>query len=568
MFKKTVSYISNNKKTCVLFCALSFLVVFFTVFFSFFVFQSDDYYYASFFKNGLSEFINLSINHFLTFNGRALVHFFAEVALSLPHFATFMLSSAILFLIGFFACKIIDSSHASFSRISCMCIFYILILFVGRDVFKEGFMWISAFYNYVFPFLILLIAMRFSDKPYSPLLFFLSGATTEQWGITSVAVAAVVALSSVLPKSFSKKSVSAFISPLSALLGYATIFLSPATLSRIDVTGHTSLPSAITDLPRISSIFLSPHSAASVFLVFIFFTILTAHKFKKSYLVLYFGFLPAILIIIGFFTQNTLVAFIVLMCYLVLCAAVFFINKNTLISALITGGIVSILIMIPTNTFEARIVTPSVLLLIVSCVSLAFLNFDFSKSAFTIPAILSAIFIGLTVFSPIFCGFFQNGRIEADNLAAIKSAHKSGTLFYNIDYDKNFAMKQMFNDGWFFNEFVSLYSLEDCQIIIKSKNSVPLTHVSSYGIEYDGDIYVPVRELIGELGGAIDTSTDTTVSLNDKFFKISSGMIVYTDENSVTKYLVADFNKLPEFYTLYLKLDVFNEALGTDIHTM
>lgn len=568
MLKKFSSYISNNKKTCVLFCALSFIAIFFTLLFSFFVFQSDDYYYASFFKNGLSEFFNLSVNHFLTFNGRALVHFFAEVALSLPRWLTFLFSGAILFLIVFFACKIIDFVKTDFSLVSCMCIFYSLLLFTGRDIFKEGFMWISAFYNYVFPFLLLLTAAYFSDKKYSPLLFFFAGATTEQWGITAVAFASSVALSSVWHKKLSKKTLSVFISPLSSLLGYATIFLSPATLSRIDVTGHTSLHDAIVDLPRISNIFISRTTLAILILVFIALCIFTAHNFKKSYSSLYFGFLPALLIVLSFFTQKTLIAFIVSMCFFVLCAAIFFINHHTYLSAFITGAIVSVIIMIPTNTFEARIVTPSALLITSCCVSLFLLNFEFIKSSFRTPLVLFTMIIGLIVFFPTFSGFMHNGKIELENLAAIGSAHKTDTLIYNIDYDKNYASKQMFNDGWFFNEFVSLYSLEDCRIVIKSQNSVKLDSVSSYGINCNGDIYVPVRELISELGGDIDASTDTTVTLNGKSFTISNGMITYFDENSSPKYLIADLNKLPEFYTLYLKLDVFNDALGTDIHVL
>ena len=54
----------------------------FILLFSWVVMYADDYYYASFFKNGISSFISMNIDHYQTFNGRVLVHILAEIVLA------------------------------------------------------------------------------------------------------------------------------------------------------------------------------------------------------------------------------------------------------------------------------------------------------------------------------------------------------------------------------------------------------------------------------------------------------------------------------------------------------
>ncbi len=568
MFKNITSYIKQNRCEFIS-CVISiFLFAVFTALFSFFILQSDDYYYASFFKNGISEFIRLSADHFLTFNGRALVHFFAQVALSLPRLLTALSSAAIITAIGCIAHRIILPSDSKKSFFMFMCVFYSLILLCGRDVFKEGFMWVSAFYNYVFPFLLLLLAVKTKDKNYGLIFCFLSGATTEQWGISAIGVLAFLAFLSLPSKRDVKTVFKAFVPTICTALGYMFIYASPATLFRITSTGHTSLPTSIVDIPRLSEVFLAPNCATVVFALFTIASIITAHTKKGSFSVLYCGYLPLVLLVLPYFTKEYMASFIVFMCYLFLCAVVFFINKHVYTTAFIIGAIVSTLIMLPTNTFETRVGVPCILFIIVSTLSVFAIHKKTLPSKFHLPTVCLMVCFGLFSFAPTFTGFMQNGMVEHENLAAIKDAKQSGILNYNIDYNKDFAMKQMYNDGWFYNQFLSLYELEDCRINIKSKNSVDLDLIESDGLKYNGEVYVPVRDFLSEMGGTITTGTDIVMTLNDKSLTLSSGMLFYKDKDGIEKYLIADENKLPEFYTLYIKLDVINDAFDLNIKAL
>ncbi|MBQ7875829.1 MAG: hypothetical protein IJ316_00925 [Clostridia bacterium] len=568
MLKNITSYIKQNRCEFIS-CVISiFLFAVFTTLFSFFTLQSDDYYYASFFKNGISEFIRLSVDHFLTFNGRALVHFFAQVALSLPRFLTALMSSVIVMLVGVVSHRIILPSGSKKSLFMFMCAFYSLILLCGRGVFKEGFMWVSAFYNYVFPFLLLLLAVKTKDKNYGLIFCFLSGATTEQWGICAIAVLAFLAFVSLTSKRDVKTIFKTFIPTICTALGYMLIYTSPATIFRITSTGHTSLSTSIVDIPRLSEVFLAPHCATVVFALFTIAAIITAHIKKGSFSVLYCGYLPLVLLILPYFTKEYLASFIVFMCFLFLCAVVFFINKHIYTTAFIIGSLVSTLIMLPTNTFETRVGVPCVLFIIVSTLSVFAIHKKTLPSKFHLATVCLMVCFGLFSFAPTFTGFMQNGIIEHENLNAIKVAKQIGTLDYNIDYNKDFAMKQMYNDGWFYNQFISLYSLEDCRINIKSKNSVSLDLIEADGLKYNGEVYVPVRDFLSEMGGTINLDTDIVMTLNDKTLTLSSGMLVYKDKDGIEKYLIADENKLPEFYTLYIKLDVINEAFNLNIKAL
>ncbi len=568
MLKNITSYIKQNRCEFISLVISIFLFVVLTALFSFFILQSDDYYYASFFKNGIWNFFSLSVDHFLTFNGRVLVHLFAQIALSVPRLFTALMSSVIVTLIGVISHRIVLPSSSKKSLFMYMCVFYSVIFLCGRDIFKEGFMWVAAFYNYVFPFLLLLLSVKTKDKSYGLIFCFLAGATTEQWGFSAIAVLAFLAFASLGSKKDTKTVLKAFVPAFCALLGYATIYASPATVLRITSTGHTSLATSIVDIPRLSEVFLAPGCATVVFALFTIAVIITAHVKKGRFSVLLWGYLPLVMLILPYFTKEYMASFIIFMCFLLLCAVVFFIEKHIYITAFILGGFVSTVIMLPTNTFEARVGVPCVLFVIVSTLSIFALHKNTFPNKLQLPLVVVLVCVALLVFAPTFMGFMQNGIIERENLRAINAAKQSGELNYNIDYNKNFVTKQMYNDGWFYNQFVSLYSLEDCRINIKSKNSVPLNLIRADGLRYNGEIYVPVRDFLSEMGGNITTDGDIVISLDDKTLTLTSGMLVYTDKYGMEKYLIADENKLPEFYTLYIKLDVINEAFDLNLKAL
>lgn len=536
-----------------------FLIAFFIFLMSLFVLQSDDYFYATFFKDGFINFLNLTCEHFKTFNGRVLVHLFAQLSLSLPHILSALFNSAMLFFAVFFAARLVaDGKRDIFVFIS---IFYTLLLFLGRNITANGIMWVSAFFNYAFPLTVTGVALFLlkSNNNLKYVFLFLAGATTEQWGITACVI--VFCLSFL----FSEKKLffSRILPTLVTFSGFVTIFLSPATALRIDTSAHMSVGTSLIDLPRLSRVFLGEGGAMQFFVIFIIFTMLLCLK-KGIFKLLYFGILPLFLLVTLPVHSSFMGTFILILLYLMILCFVLFKSQLTVPFALISGAIMSIFIMIPTNTFEPRICLPSCLLMTGTVASL-FFAFDIHTKIpklliFAVPIISSIAFL------PVFNGFYRNYEVEKANLDAIEEARVTKTLNYSIDYDKKYVGRQMFNDGYFYTTFQKLYSLEDCKINIVSASNKSIIYkgkrLDVMGICLDGENYVPVRAFLEETGGSISTESDIVMTLDEKTLTQSKGMLSYVDKNGDFRYCAADKNRLPDFYTLYIKESVLKEAFG------
>lgn len=569
MSHKISTYIKQNPKTFTYAVILTVLFLVFTSLFSFCILQADDYYYASFLKGGLGRFISLTVDHFQTFNGRALVHFFAQIVLSLPRFISSLLNSLILFAIAFSAAYFTKKDKGD-DRYIFIILFYFFLFLLGRDATREALMWVSAFYNYVFPAFLALTALNFArrNSAVSYIFGFLAGATTEQWGVVSVFMLACWALINLPVKKNVKTIFKVFSPALFALMGYCTIYLSPATRLRITSTGHTSVSGSLFDLPRLSEVFIKGYSGILILVFFTLLTVITAPLLKKRFILLYSGFLPLVLLVTSPVHKSYMATLIVFMCYLLLCFGVFYLENHRQSATFIIGALSAICIMIPTNTFEARITFPCLILLILACINIIFEVKGFMPQKALIPALVVFLILSVTFFAPTYQGFMQNSFIEKENLKAVKEARKTGELYYNIDYDKNYVTKQMFNDGWFYNQFLSLYSLEDATVFIESENSVSFDGYDIKGLRHKGEIYVPMRALMEEKGGSIEVNTDTVMTLDGKTLTLSSGMLTYKDVNGAVKYLVADENRILNFYTLYIKLPVVNDAFVLNIKTL
>jgi hypothetical protein len=141
-------------------CAALFLLFF--KLFSFAVMQSDDYYYASFFKGGLLNFFHLTADHFQNFNGRALVHIFAQFTLSFPMIVFAVFSSVILLFVCLSACEFFHIFRlGKKDTFLFIALFYALLMLLPLGQIKEALMWVSASFNYLFPALLTFFALVF-----------------------------------------------------------------------------------------------------------------------------------------------------------------------------------------------------------------------------------------------------------------------------------------------------------------------------------------------------------------------------------------------------------------------
>ncbi len=552
-------------------CAALFLL--FACLFSLAILQSDDYYYAKFWRGGLLEFLKLTKDHFLTFNGRAAVHAVAQTVLSLPTPFYPIIASAVLLGAVILALKYFKSS--SYNLSDCFffaALFYILLMLSGRCIIREALMWKSAFFNYVMPLVFLFGALVCIEKHFglSLILTFLAGAATEQWGIASTALFALLAV-----KNVREKNMKYLLFPVLSALGCFTVFLSPATRLRM-VSAGKFLPSDILGgFVSLSKVFMNRHSAVLVMLIFIAVSISFALTDKKMY-PLIFGFVPFVLIIASLFLPTAPAAFFSFLIYLAVCTAVFF-SEHFKVSVVLFAAAAAAAAVVPAGMYEYRVAAPAILLIIASTCALTvslIYSFSFtSKHKFSLYPCFVLVFsvLALTVFMPSYVGFKHNFDIDQMNMRAIKTARETKIYEYNIDYDKNYAMRQMFNDGWFYDEFLALYSLEDCTVRLTS-DIYPDTVVNgrSLGIAVpceNGNCFIPVRALLNELGGSIEIKDGNVImKLDNHTLTYGGGIFTYDRiSDGKTLYEAADPHKNSDFVHLSVTPDILKEAFGLKI---
>lgn len=576
-------------------CGALFLLLFKLM--SFAVLQSDDYYYASFLNDGLLNFLSLTRDHFINVNGRAFVHFFIHIVLRPPTFVYALAAAFVLLSLSFAAAsyfrifRLGAKDAALFTTLFFMSLF---LLPVGQ--LKETLLWVSGFFNYVFPALAVFLCLIAFEKNHPSVypLALLSGFTTEQWGITAFFMLALFSAGQfcdylsraprtkkgalkkgvLSPFVFAKHAGPVFL----ALLGVSLIFLSPATRGRLAASAAQA-GSPATSFLLLSTLVFSESRSVIIPLVFVLASASLA-VFYRRYLCLVSGAVPALLMLLslalGFPEKLCCAAFLCLLLYLVLVFVRFFLSPLRKISPLILGAVVSLIVMLSAGTFEPRVTFPAYLLLSVASIScvIVLLNENSSlrmrKSLFYPPLALVLLVFSLVSLFPSYMGFRYNHKIEEENISAVKAAHVTKEYHYNIDYDKKYAMLQMFNDGWFYTNFISLYNLNDCKIIFESDTLSSILcrgkPTGAVAPTENGTEFLPVRPIFAFLGGSIENyGKKTVLSLRGRTLTYEDGILTYTDKNGKIHYETADEHKSLTFYTLSLDREILTDAFSLKI---
>lgn len=203
-------------------------------------FTSDDYYYATFWQNGLWGFLRRTAGHFFSRNGRVLVHILASTfaAMDLTVYAvccTAMLGAifALLFRYQHDGAPVSRESWA----VACAA-FFLCLLMADYRVMRSWFLCVADAFNYIFPLLMIsLLLLCLDSAPRSRvgtavllMIALLAGATTEQGGSMAFGLTALTILRQwFTERRLDKRKLWAL---CAALLGLATVFMSPATRQR------------------------------------------------------------------------------------------------------------------------------------------------------------------------------------------------------------------------------------------------------------------------------------------------------------------------------------------------
>ena len=247
---------------CLAALGISLAVLFLMLFLQ--TYSCDDYVYLSFLDNGMTGFLENMRWHYASMNGRLLIHSVVCIVLRFGHPAVAFTGLAILwgcFFLGIRLCR----RRTGGLPLTGAVLFFAGLLLLPFKVMQQGILWTSAFYNYVFPLLPLLVlllllrkqqsagTLRFGGVLLVAAAAFFSGGSTELYGILTCSLLGWELLWALIRRE--KRIWVILLAIAAAAGGLALIFLSPATAVRVGKEVRLDLKTLLERLADQGSLF-------------------------------------------------------------------------------------------------------------------------------------------------------------------------------------------------------------------------------------------------------------------------------------------------------------------------
>lgn len=558
---------------------------------------TDDYQYRLFLRDGFDNFIRMNKEHYETYNGRVFVHVCAQAVLWLGNWS--FVVTCLLCCGSIPVCAALAAGRRKNVPFA-LAVFMAGVLALPYPVINQGMMWVSGFFNYVFPTALIFLTLMLLDRTVTmehpgpwrilgcAVLSFACGASNEQSSLVALALTGWFFVKAV--RSRSGRLVPA-VSFVATAEGFSTILLSPATTSRAmveTVEASEGIFARIFASAKSDVGFMAGNMTHGALLAcfFLLAGMAFGEKLRARWPKYAGQICAAAALVSGFFSGNAM---------LVLTAALLVLSALWAVAVVYSGreipglvmllGLFSLAVLLPTESGGGRVVTPYFLYLLASVTVLAGERLGREKSRGGGLIFQTAILcLGVLGAVPFICGMVENYRVDLENRENIEEAKKTGVLMYRLDYDYTYTHQKVSIDVWR-EKFLDGEGLsEDTELRFYSRERPNV---------YAGDgLYYPVVELedgtdlivaqvVRALGGGVFNAEDElsavavavpwqrcTVNLSrDR----RSAVAVWSDMDGVTHerefvYRSADWlNFLPaEFYTDVLGLEVaFNEAENT-----
>lgn len=486
------------------------------------IYACDDFFYAAFWKGGVLHFLRENLRHFREFNGRVLVHLVCQSVLTGG--SVVFAAAAVGIYLGL--CRLLPrvfepegEERVAFSRVCC-CFGLVFLLLCQKILLGKAILWISSFFNYIFPtFLILLTAAflrRARDRGrgavvWGSFLAFCSGATTEQSGVIALTLFGCMWLEAVLER---RRPGRYTLFLVAAVLGLASVFASPATRGR--AARDVSLASAANTIERIAVNTISVRRGLFLCLAFCFAMLLLIRRDRRIPRINWL-FLPAgAVLLAGCFLPNhlhlcTAMLLTFLLALLVSALSLIFRSPYRMAGYYELALMAGLAVMPVTNNAAVRICLPFLFGILLLTVWLATRLLRLGWRWSTGVWLLAVLATGLSVAVPSLRAFAGNYCLERENLAAVKAAGQTGVVNYCIDYDPQCGYTWIASDGYSRRSFLALYGLEEEALQFYSAGGVPVKTGQYfptakgggklYLMDRDGVLYASLQAAVAACGG-------------------------------------------------------------------
>ena len=543
---------------------------------------ADDFYYATFFKNGFLGFLQENIRHYQVMNGRALVHLVDQFVLlfGTPLFA--ILNPAMLCCFFCFLGKTMfdeDKEKKHGFLLSSLA----LTLFLPQIVAKESLYWITGSMNYLFPFVLTVFAMFLQQRAalqgktkwWYFLFCFLSGATTEQGGAASFVILTACAICTKLQnRKAAKEKICGFGPSLFALLGYLTVILSPGTLFRASYEGGPLFSRLGESFMALSALLMGKNGI--VFYLAVLFLLVSILSALKKGLPRLFGLsLIPCLVFLGIGLQGKIspdfemapeasalfLCVAILACFL-LSIGFLQIEGYKKAGLLLLGAMATQGVMLFAPSTYLRTLLPTMLFLTASIAFLCVVLFSGHKKAALL--FLGALLLFAAAYiAPTVNGYWQNKKVALKNEASIKAYEENGCAEICVDIDSSYGYTMFYEDGFFTKYFYQYYNLPENPILYYGGaeyqkayfNKERLTHPA---VQKGDALYLPLASVAEKKGATLSWQGDTlTIEMDTRAFTL--------EENVLTVAHGSYFQDIKSKSTRYFGKIYWEKALLTEI---
>ncbi len=570
--------------TALVFAAVAFLLLIT-------VYSADDYWYSVFMDGSFKEWLELMRYHYETFNGRVLVHIAAQAILHFGNWFFALFGTAVCAAIPFFAGRA-ARTDAWTGRL-CALIFGTGLLAMPLQIMSQGLLWISAFCNYALPTAMIcgeiLLLERVLEKerpgfapvPACMIAGFLCGATTEQSGLVAACAALFFALVSLFRNR--RAFFAAFLTAAAAAGGLLTIFLSGATLSRLErETESGSLAETIEAFEKgfeKQAEILSSSHIVSVLLAIIFVCagLALARRCAGKAVAVPFVLAAALPLAVPFCTGGAFNLLFGAALALTVIAALALIYAGSRTEALLLlCAVASVLVMCPTESSGGRVLLPFYMYVLAAAALLLSKELEHINPAVSSGILTAAAAAALLAGIPVFKGCWANHETDLINQVHARDAAVTGELYYCIDYDRRYTHTKAYEDGYFYEKYLESVGLDESETAVYFYSEhAPAVYVGDTRLASpavagsDGGWLLPLRDIIEGLGGSLDVhNTGITVHFGRQSYELTYPAtdrikISWTDAYGVSQELVVE--RSPQYFQTVLSENAYSEAFGLTV---
>lgn len=578
---------------------------------SYITLYSDDYWYGTFYNQGFRGFLKNMADHYLHTNGRFYVHLIVPTVLLFGTKLFTFLSPVLLALLYWLGAKMTNDRLPPEGALFSAALGVLATMAFDVQYLRMTLLWISAYFNYVFPVLMTAAAAYFQKRWYDGrqskaghvlglVLAVLAGASTEQCALVTLVVLWGFAI---LSRAFARTPRKiAWGYPLFALAGFLTILLAPGSWARVGRGVDGGILSCLHP-----TVFLARFFDAMIYVV----------KYPSTVLLLaaagvLTGLQPAFdrtlpkTMALGYLAAAGQLLFWALglekaacvwaaLSLLGLAALLLLRREFWMTGLLVLGSLASHMMLIITTLGSERTAFIGIVALLVAAVSLLMrLFYRETRDGMPIPStpegqrrsraarlatvfVLSAAFV--CAYVPTLRGYMASKKIVDENLRSVEKSRTTGVCYYNIDIDPRYRFTMPFEGTYFYNNFRACYRIPDSTKLVFTSTKWKLADLSSGSdtcvfptLEDGRGVWFPVDYAVQAAGGTAEYSWKNhsyTITLGSlTYLAEEDGRLWLYQQDGSKKQIADDFTILPPFsetYTLlYCPADKLRDYLGVE----